>query len=151
MVTGVSSVAVRVSSIASGLSFCALTVMVAAAVVDVAPPLSVTLNGILTVPLKLSAGVKIKPAACAGVNAEFATTGVTPSARYSVPCVVSGNVSTRTATMVPSASLPLKLIAILLSSLPDGAIGLAVGASLIAVIGPRLSPPVSVKLPSDIV
>ena len=36
---------------------------------EVAPWLSVTVKGMLTVPLKLSAGVKIKPAACTGVRA----------------------------------------------------------------------------------
>ena len=151
IVNVVSSAAAITSSIATGASFCGLTVIVVVAVGEVVPPSSVMLKAILAVPLKFGAGVKIKPAAWAGVNAEFATTGVTPSAKYSTPCVANGSAVTVMEAIVPSISLPLKLMAILLSSLPIGVVGLAVGASLMAVTGPRLSAPVSVNTPSDMV
>ena len=45
------------------------------------PSLSVTVNGIVTVPLKLGAGVNTSVAAWAAVIGEAAATGVVPSAR----------------------------------------------------------------------
>jgi hypothetical protein len=46
----------------------------------VPPSSSVTVNGIVTVPLKFAAGVKMRLAACAAVIGVPATTGVVPSA-----------------------------------------------------------------------
>ena len=59
---------VLASLLAIGASLTGAMLMVVVAMGEVAPWLSVTVNGMLTVPLKLSAGVKIKPAACAGVS-----------------------------------------------------------------------------------
>ena len=59
----------------------ALTVMVMVGVLVVALLLSVTVNGMLTVPLKSAAGLKIRPAASLGLSGVFAVTGVVPSGR----------------------------------------------------------------------
>ena len=65
-----SSVGVAVvAGVAVGASLTAVTVMVALATGDVAPLLSVTVNGITTVPLKFAAGTNCMLAACAGVRA----------------------------------------------------------------------------------
>ena len=77
----VSSVTTTVSSTATGRSLTGFTVMVAVAAGDVAPLLSVTVNGIFTVPLKFAAGINTKPAACTGVNIVVISTGVTPPAK----------------------------------------------------------------------
>mgnify|MGYP003542296533 CR=1 FL=1 len=57
------------------------TVIGVVAAEDTAPLLSVTVKVTLTVPLKSAAGTKTSDAACAGVNAALAATGVMPSAR----------------------------------------------------------------------
>ena len=71
---GVSSVTGTVSSLANGASLTGLTVIVALAVGEVVPLLSVTLKGISTVPLKLGAGINWILAACAGVSGELSGT-----------------------------------------------------------------------------
>ena len=48
---------------------------------ETAPELSVTVNGIVTLPLKLAVGTNTRPAVWAGVSGVPATTGVVPSAR----------------------------------------------------------------------
>ena len=95
---------------ATGGSFTSVIVNTALAGADVAPLLSVTVNGIVTVPLKLSVGLKIKPAACAAVNGAPAMTGVVPLARYKIPWLAGGKVLTFTIFGVPSStSVPTKL------------------------------------------
>ena len=119
-----------VSATAAGLSLAAVTVIGVVATAEVAPRLSVTVNGMLTVPLKLGAGLNTKPAACSGVSAAPATTGVTPSARYNTPWVAGGKAVTVTFATVPSASVPASLTAIGVSSAPAAGIRVATGAKL---------------------
>ena len=119
-----------VSGFATGGSLAAVTVIAVVATGEVAPWLSVTVNGILTVPLKFGAGLNTKPAACAGVSAAPAKTGVVPSARYNMPCVAGGKVVTFTEAIVPSMSVPVRLTVIGVSSAPVAGVGVAVGALL---------------------
>ena len=58
----------------TGASLTELTLIMALAAGDVAPLLSVTVNGILTVPLKLAVGINCMLAAWAGVSAELTGT-----------------------------------------------------------------------------
>ena len=132
-VTGTSSGLFTLLETATGASFTSLTVITALAAADTAPLLSVTTNGIVTVPLKFGAGLKIKPAACAGVSGVFASTGVVPSAKYSTPCKTLGNVGTVTLTTVPSTSVPAKLTAIGVSSPPVAVVAVAWGGSFTGV------------------
>ena len=60
---------VLASLVATGASFTGVMLKTWVATGEVRPAGSVTVNGMLTVPLKLGAGVKIKPAACAGERA----------------------------------------------------------------------------------
>ena len=79
---GASSAPLDVEGVAVGRSIPGVTVMTSLAVdAETLPSLSVTVNGIVTVPLKLTAGVKTSVAACAAVTGVPATTGVVPSAR----------------------------------------------------------------------
>ena len=80
-----SSITAIKSALATGVSFTEATLTCAVKVLELVPLLSVALNAMLTVPLKLGAATKIKPVAWAGVNGELASTGVTPSARYKTP------------------------------------------------------------------
>jgi hypothetical protein len=57
-----------------------VTVITSFAGALVPPSLSVTVNAIVTVPLKFAAGVKMRLAACAAVIGVPAATGVVPSA-----------------------------------------------------------------------
>ena len=90
-----SSFIFAMSGCAIGASGAGLMVIAILAGVEIAPPLSVAVNGILTLPLKLIAGTKIRPAACAGVSAVVVRTGVMPSAKNNLPWLTSGNVVTR--------------------------------------------------------
>ena len=76
-----SSAPLEVDGVAVGRSMTGVTVMTSLADVETLPSLSVTVNGTVTVPLKLAAGVKTSVAACAAVIGVPATTGVVPSAR----------------------------------------------------------------------
>ena len=76
-----SSLILAISEVATGASGAGLMVIATLTGVETAPPLSVAVNGMLTVPLKLSAGLKIRPAACAGVSTVVVSTGVVPSAK----------------------------------------------------------------------
>ena len=71
----------EVDGVAVGRSITGVTVMTSFADVETLPSLSVTVNGTVTVPLKLAAGVNTSVAACAAVIGVPATTGVVPSAR----------------------------------------------------------------------
>ena len=79
---GASSAPLDVDGVAFGRSMTGVTVMTSlAGDAETLPSLSVTVNGIVTVPLKLAAGVKTSVAAWAAVTGVPATTGVVPSAR----------------------------------------------------------------------
>ena len=133
----VSSLPLAGVGVATGGSLTGLTVIAAVAAGEVAPPLSVTVNGMLTVPLKLAAGTNIMLAACRGVRLVLtgtATGGVPalPSLSYNnTPWLLGGKVATRIKAIVPSASVPVRLSAILPpSSLPLAVLGVATGARL---------------------
>ena len=76
-----SSVPLTLWSFVVGRSATELTVTTSLAGAETLPSLSVTVNGIVTVPLKFSVGLNTSVAACAAVIAVPATTAVTPSAR----------------------------------------------------------------------
>ena len=88
----------------------------------------------VTAPLKLSVGTNLSDAACDGVSTWPAATGVTPSARYKIPCVANGKVGTLTLAMVPSTSAPVKFSVAGLSSSTVVLKGVAVGASFTELI-----------------
>ena len=113
-----------------------VTVMTSLALAEMLPSLSVTVKAMLTVPLKFSAGLNTSVAACAAVIGVPATTGVTPSARYSTPCAALGKLVMVTLVTVPSVSVPLKATAIGVSSAPLEVLGVATGGSctLVTVI-----------------
>ena len=140
-VAGVSSVTATVSSTATGRSLTGFTVMLALAAGDVAPLLSVTVNGILTVPLKLDAGINWMLAACVGVSAVLTGTAMggvrgLPSLSYTnAPCNAVGSAVTLIAVIVPSGSLPVSGTAI------DGASSKPVYAAALATGGTLLAPP----------
>jgi hypothetical protein len=83
--------------------------------------------------LKLVAGTNIRLDAWAGVSADPADTGVTPSASNSLPSATGGRVGIVTAAIVPSISMPVKLNAIDVSSFPPAVVGDAIGGSLTGV------------------
>ena len=76
-----SSFIFAMSGCAIGASGTALMVIAMLAGAETAPLLSVAVKGMLTVPLKLAAGLKIRPAACAGVSTVVVSTRVVPSAK----------------------------------------------------------------------
>ena len=76
-----SSFMLAMSGCASGASGTGLMVIAMLAGAETAPLLSVAVKGMSTVPLKLAAGLKIRPAACAGVSTVVVSTRVVPSAK----------------------------------------------------------------------
>ncbi|MFT3956295.1 MAG: hypothetical protein QM722_18510 [Piscinibacter sp.] len=150
-VATLSSASVALSACATGASLTGCTVTTALTGDDTAPSLSVTVKPMLTLPLKFVAGTKTSPAACAGVSVAPAATGVTPSARNSVP--LPGSWVTVTAATVPSASVPPRFTAIGVSSLPLPPEPMeATGASLTETMvsdtaaGAEVAPPLSVTV-----
>src|SRR6266850_7692238 len=146
----VSSLPAAVPGVALGASLTEATLIVSVAGSEVAPSLSVTVKLKLVLPLKLVAGTNFKPAASVGVSAVPATTAVVPSARNSVP--LAGKAVTVTDAMVPSMSVPPRLTAIVVSSLPAAVPGVALGASLteatliVSVAGSEVAPSLSVTV-----
>ena len=122
----------KVLATAKGASLTEVTVMTSLAVTaEIKPKLSVTLNGIVTTPLKSGVGTNTKVAACATEIGVPATTGVTPSAKYSTPSDAVGRTVTVTVCTVPSTSVPTRLTAMLVvSSVPVDVLATAMGASL---------------------
>src|SRR5882672_6140876 len=146
----VSSFPLAAPGVALGASFTEVTLIVSVAGNEMAHSLSVTVKSKLVLPLKLVVGTNVKPAASVGVSAVPATTGVVPSARNSVPSV--GRAVTVTDAIVPSMSVPPRLMAMVVSSLPATVPGVALGASftettlIVSVAGSEVAPSLSVKL-----
>ena len=138
-----------VSIVISDGSPTSLIVITSFAGLDTKPSLSVTVNGIVTSPLKFAVGVNTSVAAWAAVMGVPATTGVVPSARYNTPCAGVGKVVTVTKSTVPSTSIPVKSTGISLFSLPNEVDGVAVGGSFTS---PTLTVTVAVSVsPSSLV
>ena len=127
--------AVLASGLAFGASLTGAILMVVVAMGEVAPWLSLTLKAMLTVPLKLGAGVKMSPAACAGVNGVFAAIGV-PSASLRTPWAANGSVVTVINAIGLSGSVPVSGTGIGLAGSSDALIvpTVAVGLSLMPLM-----------------
>ena len=93
MVIVVSSLPLTVTATVSGASFTAAIAISTVAGDEGVPLLSVTVKLNDKLPLKLLAGVKTKPDACAGVKFIAVVTAVTPSAKYNTPCAAVGKLT----------------------------------------------------------
>ena len=98
-----------------------------------APSSSVTVKGMVTVPLKFAAGVKTRLAASAGVSGVRRRPAWCRRRSTARPAPTGGSVVTVTDAMVPSMSVPVRSTAISVSSSPDEVDGVATGGSLMSL------------------
>ena len=114
-------------------SFTGVMLITAFALTEGAPVLSVTINGMVTVPLKFGTGVNLRVAASSGVKTCPAKTGL-PLAKVSTPWLASGKVGTVTLAIVPSTSVPVRLSVAGVSSSTVVLNGVATGGSFTGVM-----------------